>query len=55
MLTSILVFLIVICVIYYVLGMMPIPEPPRTLIYIVLGVILLLVLLGYIGAVPALF
>jgi heme A synthase len=55
MLFQLLIFVIVIGVIYWVLGTLPIPEPPRTIIYVILAIIFILALLGFIGVVPSLF
>lgn len=44
-----LVFAIVIYIVFLILGMLPIPEPIRTIVLCVLGVILLLVLVQRLG------
>jgi hypothetical protein len=40
-----LVFALIIWAAYYILGMLPIPEPPKAIIMIVLAIIFLLILL----------
>jgi hypothetical protein len=44
-----LVFLVVVYIVYLILGHMPIPEPWKTVILLIVGLILLLVLLSHFG------
>ena len=44
-----LVFLIVCYIVYLILGHMPIPEPWKTVILLIVGLILLLILLSHFG------
>jgi hypothetical protein len=44
-----LVFAVVIYVLYLILGMLPIPEPVKTILLCVVGIILLIVLVQRLG------
>lgn len=44
-----LVFLIVCYIVYLILGHMPIPDPWKTVILLIVGLILLLILLSHFG------
>jgi hypothetical protein len=50
-----LIFALIVWVAYYILGMLPIPEPPKMIITIVLAIIFLIILLQALiggGALP---
>jgi hypothetical protein len=47
MLISLLIFIIVAALIWWLVGMLPIPEPFKTIIMVILIVILILKLLAY--------
>lgn len=52
-LVSLLIWLLVLAIVCYVvfliLGMLPIPQPIKTIVCLILGLIFLLVLLGHLG------
>lgn len=49
LLIGLLVLAIVIYAVYVVLGMIPLPQPIKTLVWLILAVIFLVILLGQVG------
>lgn len=49
LLISIVVFLIVVAVVFYIVGLIPIPQPWLNIVRAIIGLIVLLVLLQYLG------
>ena len=47
LLIPLLIFAIIVCLVYYVLGMTPLPAPIKTIVYVVLAVIFIVYLLGF--------
>jgi hypothetical protein len=52
MLISLLILCVVFGLIYYLLGLLPIPQPFKNIILIIMVVIAILVLLSYVPGVP---
>jgi ABC-type siderophore export system fused ATPase/permease subunit len=53
-LISIIIVLVVLGLVYYLVTLLPIPEPFRTIIYVVIILALIIWLLSFIGVVPRL-
>jgi hypothetical protein len=49
LLIGLLIFAIVVWLVYFILGYIPLPEPIKTIALVVIGIILLLVLLRMLG------
>ena len=47
LLIPLLIFAIIVCLVYYVLGMTPLPALIKTIVYVVLAVIFIVYLLGF--------
>ena len=47
LLIPLLIFAIIVCLVYYVLGMTPLPAPIKTIVYVVLAIIFIVYLLGF--------
>ncbi len=51
-LISLLIFALIAWLVIWIVGLLPIPEPAKTIVLAIVGVILLIHLLGLIGLVP---
>ena len=52
-LISIIIVLVVLGLVYYLITLLPIPDPFRTIIYVVIILALIIWLLSFIGVVPS--
>ena len=46
-LIALLIFVLIVSLVYYVLGMTPLPAPIKTVVYVILAIIFIVYLIGF--------